>query len=153
MYKKITDIILFIISLFFFLLMSCSPLLIPMDRHLEIVDLMDFLPGSLFWGGMICGGICQVVLNIRRKQTLEKQGARKNQARKGRNGLICFFKNIPAIISDVTCVVSLAGLIVTTVISNGNDYIWLAMLTVFLFTFCLHCIFNGRIYHYLFQRD
>ena len=153
MQKKIMDIVLFISSLFFFGLMSCSPLLTHMDQHLEIVDIMDFLPGALFWCGMISGCICQVVLNIRRKQKLEEKGVRKNQARKGRNGLSCFLKNVPAIISDITCIVSLVGLIVTTVINDGKDYVWLAMLTVFLFTFCLHCIFNGKIYHYLFQRD
>ncbi len=149
MMQKKVDFIWFGISIGSFFLMSISFLLMPLDVTVAQYDAMDVIPGIIFWGFLILGIVGQVVLEIRRQKWLIEQGVRKYKIRQGRMGVITFCKNKFALIADVLMVVGVLLFALVTVITHGLGYICYILLALCVFAFCMHCIFNGRIYEYI----
>lgn len=149
MEQKKIDVIWVIVSIGSFALMSASFLLMPLDRTVEVYDALDIIPGVMFWLFLILGITGQILLTIRRKRFFETDRRKRTQARKGRVGLLSVFKNTPAIVADVGFVISLVAFVIATKVTNGIGYICYILLAVCTFTFCSHCIFNGKIYQYV----
>lgn len=149
MQQKKIDLIWLIVSIGSFALMSVSFLLMPFDKTVEQYDTMDIIPGVMFWLFLVLGVAGQIILTIRRKRFLETDRRKRFQARNGRVGLLSVFKNIPAIVADVGFVISLVAFVIATKVTNGMGYICYILLAICAFTFCSHCIFNGKIYEYV----
>lgn len=121
-----------------FLMMSLSLLLMPVQK-------LGFLPGILFWAGLVAGIAGQILLALTLRECLGKY--------KGiRWGLLCFCTNPWAKVADIGLLVSLLAAVLILSLWPAA-YICYVMLTVAVFCFCLHCIFNGRIFNYVMGHD
>lgn len=149
MMQKKVDFIWFGLSVGSFFLMSISFLLMPLDVTVVQYDAMDIIPGIIFWVFLVLGVTGQIILAIRRSKWLIGKAVRKYKIRKGRIGLLTFCKNKPALITDIVMIVSILLFIIVTVITHGLGYICYILLALCVFTFCMHCIFNGKIYEYI----
>lgn len=153
MERRKVDVIWLIVSIVSFALMSTSFLLMPLDKTVELYDVMDIIPGIMFWTFLVLGVVGQVLLAIRRKRFLETNKQKRFQIGKERIGLISVFKNVPAIIADVGFVISLVAVVIVTKVTNGIGYICYILLAVCVFTFCLHCILNGKNFRYVIKQE
>ena len=122
-----------------FLLMSISFLIMP-------VESIAILSGLLFWLGLAFGISLQIVLEVRRRAFFRSYGAKWKKMQKPRNGLCSFGSNPAAKITDYVMPVSFVAMVVTVVLTKGYGYVCNVALAVTIFSFCMHCILNGRIY-------
>ena len=154
MNRKQVDGIWLGISIFSFLLLSISFLLMPLGSELpsERISGYTLVSGLMFWISIIVGIAAQCVLAHRRKAWFEIHRVRKVKATQ-RIGLISFFKNAYAAIADIVAIVSLIGLIIAMVVTQGIGYICYVLIALFTFSFSMHCILNGRIYHYVINQN
>lgn len=95
--------------------------------------------GVVFWVGILGGIVCDLLLSKRR---------RKAQYQSGKLGVISFFSNRYAKIADIVAVISfIASLAV--LISETTAAVGAVALGMFIFSFAMHCVFNGKNYHYI----
>lgn len=145
MSEKKANIAWMVMSIVGFVVMAISFLIMPINVTVEKSGIFEYVPGFMFWIGLLLGAVGQIVLAVR----CRKWVVRRKRGHKKRIGLISFFKNIPAIIVDVSFVISLVGVIISTKITQGMGYICYVFLSICTLTFCLHCVFNGNIYKHL----
>lgn len=134
------------ISIAGFAAWSVSFILMPIEG-------MGFFPGMLFWSGLMTGVFFQIVLEARRRALFAKYNVKCKTMQKVRNGLLSFGSNKIAIISDDILAVSMVATILALVLTRGYAYICYVMIAITVLSFCLHCVFNGRIYVYVKNRD
>lgn len=126
--------------------LSISVFLMPIG--IEIADrtrILTYLSGVMFWVSL--AGTISIALFITYKRKKSKEFANDNSGRK-RWGVIHFFQNRPAIISDVLLFVSLIGFIITRVLSETTIFPFV-FLSLFIFSFGMHCMLNGSNYNYI----
>lgn len=126
-------------SLVGFGVMSASILIMP-------IRIFGILPGILFWCGMLVGIGPQIILEMRRRAFFASYGVSSKNMQKPRNGLFSFRSNKPAQIADYIFLLSIPLTVLAFVTTKGVGYICYVFITVTLYAFCLHCIFNGRIF-------
>lgn len=134
-----------LISVISFFFMSASFLMMPFDFAEIGLPWMDFVPGGVFWFFMLMGTVAQVILTATRRKT----AGRKRRVGRRTVGVFSFFRNTPAILADVTCAISLLALVAAFMLTEQSGYSCYVCLTVFLFSFCMHCILNGKNYYFL----
>lgn len=139
MKQRQMDRILLGISIGCFFVMSVSFLLMP-------IAMMQVTPGVLFWLGLITGISLQIVLEFRRKAFFKKYQVKRETMQKPRNGLLSFFSNKEAMIADIVLGVSFVATVLTFMITRGYGIVCYLLVALTVFSFCLHCVFNGRIY-------
>ena len=122
--------------------MSISFMLMP-------IETLRMVPGLLFWGGLIVGVAFQIILEARRRAFFARYNVKREKMQKPRNGFLTFGSNQIAMIADNFLVVSLVATILTFVYTKGYGSICYVCITVLLFSFCMHCIFNGRNYFHV----
>ena len=144
MNRKKTDRILLILSVISFFLMSTGFLIMRFAPRLVSFEIPDFLVGVIFWTFLLCGILLQFILSRRMKRFADDK-----ETGKSRIGVISFMKNTPGCVADIVCAVSLVALIVSMLMTNGTGDICYVCITVFVFSFCLHCVLNGKVYHYI----
>lgn len=147
MKSKRTDYAWLIASIVSFLLLSISFLLMPIECNNVLGGVsIPMLAGVLFWSSIVCGIVTQVVLAHRIKSWLAS-----NKIKCGRSvrkyGLISFFKNPFAIAADIAMIVGLVGLVVSIVLTHGIGYVCYVFLALFVFSFSMHCILNGKTFY------
>lgn len=125
-----------------FLLVSVSFLLMP-------VDAVGFLPGLLFWGGLVVGVIFQIVLEARRRAFFAKYNVKREKMQKPRNGLLTFGSNLPARIADYAFLAGLIATVIAFIVTKGTGYVCYIGISIVFLSFCLHCILNGRNFFYV----
>ena len=133
-----------IISIGSFVVMSISFLLMPINMTVKRYGIIEYVPGLVFWVGLVTGIIGQIVLIVRCRKRIMRHKAKENRGHIRRIGLFYFFQNVPAIIVDLSLVISLTGVIISTNVTQGMSYICYIFLSVCTLAFCLHCIFNGN---------
>lgn len=136
------------ISIISFFLMSASFLLMPIDFAKNGAKIVNILVGIMFWLFLVLGIVSQVLLSRNKNNWLAKNRVRRFSAKK-KIGLISFCQNIPACAADCLTLVGLIGLVVSVLATDGMGYICYVFMTLFVFAFCLHCIFNGKAYYVL----
>lgn len=146
MKKDQTDRILLMISLGGFVLMSCSFILMPIAN-------LKILPGLMFWAGLLAGGGLQMVLEARRRSFFKRYKVNRTKMQKPRNGLLSFGSNKEARIADFSMVIFCISTVLVLILTKGFGIICYVMITATVLTFCLHCIFNGRIYFHVNNQD
>lgn len=139
MNRKRTDCVLLAISAVGFFLMSVSFILMPLET-------IGIFSGVIFWGGLVLGVTLQIVLEARRRAFFAKYNMKCNKMQKPRNGLLTFGSNQLAKIADIAMIVSIGATILAFICTKGLGFLCYVFIAATVFTFCLHCIFNGRIY-------
>lgn len=127
-----------IMSVIGFLLMSVSFLLMPLNSD---SSKSNVFVGVLFWCSLLIGVVSQVVLSSQ----IKRAGANN----KCRLGLLMFFQNPYATVSDIALIVSVVGLIIAVIATNGLHYSCYIFLAMTVFFFSMHCILNGKNYYYI----
>lgn len=130
------------ISVGCFFLVSMSFLLMPIES-------IGILPGVFFWSGLIFGVALQFVLAVRRRSFFKKYVVNRQKIQKARNGLLTFGSNFMAGIADKCMIIGLVATVVAFILSEGYGYICYVCVAITFFSFAMHCILNGRIYHYI----
>lgn len=136
------------ISIGSFFFMASSFLLMPIDFRTTKLQFMSYCVGIMFWIFMILGIVSQIILAKQRKNWFIKNRIRRFRT-KSKLGVIAFMQNLPATIADITLVVSIIALIVSIVLTNAMGYACYIFMALLVFSFCMHCILNGKIYYYL----
>lgn len=110
------------------------------------VEELGFIPGILFWGGLLTGVVLQIVLETRLRSLFARYNVKRGTIPKTRNGLLSFGSNPLAAVADVCLIVSVAATILAFILTKGTGYLCYVCLSILTFSFCMHCILNGRIY-------
>ena len=95
--------------------------------------------GVAFWAGLLGGIICDLLLSKKRKAA---------SAQGGRPGIITFFSNRLAKIADIAAAISFAAS-VAVLVSGTTAAAGAIALGMFVFSFAMHCVLNGKNYHYI----
>ena len=133
------DRLLLGISIGGFVVLAISFMLMPVEG-------LGFVPGILFWGGLLTGVVLQIVLETRRSSLFARYNVKREQMQKARNGLMSFGSNRLASVADGCMIVSVVATILAFILTKGTGYLCYVCLSVLVFSFCMHCILNGRIY-------
>lgn len=103
-----------------------------------------YLVGILFWGGLLSGVFCMIILDSKR---------RKAQFRKSHcPGVLCFFKNKKAKICDLFMAVVVLSFIISERYLGLYHTLSLVLLALSVLSIYLHSILNGNNYAYAFQK-
>lgn len=137
-----TDRKLLCISIVCFFLMSISFLLMS-------VKTMKVIPGVLFWGGLTGGIALQIVLAVRYRAFLKQHPEEKQKKREKRIGLLSFGASPAAMLADKVLAGSTVVMILTFIVTKGSGYLCFVFIATTLFSFCMHCVLNGRICSYV----
>lgn len=138
-----------ITSIFCFLLMSLDFLLMPISNDITNKNLkfFDIFTGALFWGTLIAGTIA---LSVFLKQS--KFQFKDNKLFETKKvGLITFLSNIPAIVADIVFAFSIIAF-VFLMLTNKTSYFCFVALAILIFSFIMHCIFNGKCFNLMLKK-
>ena len=133
------DRLLLGISIVGFAALAISFVLMPVEG-------LGFVPGMLFWGGLLIGVVLQVILEARRRSLFAMFNVKRETMQKVRNGLLSFRSNSLASVADVFLIISAVATILAFILTKGIGYVCYVCLSLLVFSFCMHCILNGRIY-------
>lgn len=103
-----------------------------------------YLVGILFWGGLIAGVFCMIILDSKRR----KAKFRKSQC----PGVLRFFKNKKAKKCDVCMIVSILVFMLSEKLLGLYHTLSLVLLALTVLSIYLHSILNGNNYAYAFQK-
>ena len=135
----------FMISVCGYLISSGVTLLMPWtENESQTIGLMGCIVGVLFWLGLVIG----VLFWFLAYKSCKNTEAFKAICVSFRPGILRFFSNAQAVVSDVLLLLSLAVIIVSLCVSV-NYMAGLISLCVFLFAFHMHYLLNGRVYRFL----
>ena len=114
----------------------------------EVTKIPMFISGGGFWIGLIGTITMAVKINYSRKKSyrFEDKPLKVKQL-----GLISFFKNKEAKVADIAMFASCICFIVTRICTD-NLYWLFIFLALFVFSFGMHCMLNGKNYIYLNQK-
>ena len=154
MSRKQVDAIWLGCSIFFFLMLSVSFLLMPLggDAPTEEISSYAIVSGIIFWLSILMGSATQYVLAYRRRSWYKINRLRKVRTAQ-KIGLISFFKNTYAVVADAIAILSLLGLVIAMIVTQGTGYICYVFVSLFVFSFSMHCILNGKIFYYIVNQD
>ena len=127
-----------------FFVMSASFLLMPLGGIEPGPTPMRVLRGVLFWLGLAVGAISQIALS----SSLKEIKRASKRPRKG-VGVATFMSNRIAFIFDVLLILSIIAFTVSLFIQSALGYFNYIIWFLFLFSLCMHSIFNGKNYYYL----
>lgn len=154
MSRKQVDTIWLGLSIFFFLMLSVSFLLMPLgsETPTENISVNTMVAGLMFWISIIMGIVTQCVLAHRRKSWYVIHRIRKVRVTQ-KVGLISFFKNSYATIADAATILSLIGLVIAMIATQGTGYICYVLVSLFVFSFSMHCIVNGKVFYHIINQN
>ncbi len=134
-----------------FLILSVSFLLMPVDSNdaQGKIGVISLLSGIMFYLGLIIGIVMQISASVSCKKVIKKSGIKEKIEGQPKIGLISFFQNKLAKIFDVLKAISLIGLIVVISFITSTGYICYVLIATLVFSFFMHCIFNGKNYFYV----
>lgn len=130
----------------FLLVLSLSILLMPIGSSAKEKSMIPLIiTGLLFWVGLV-GTICTSVrIHRSRRASPIFSELYPNQRQ---FGLIHFFQNKPAIIADVSLLLSLVMFIIVKLLTDIQVFQFIT-LALIVFTFGMHCMLNGMNYIYI----
>lgn len=102
---------------------------------------LGYLLPSVFWAGLVIGVIMQVVISVKLK------GKANNRV-----GIISFFKNKYALIFDILMIISFIVTLILMILKINNFAAFLAI-SLMIFSFELHCVFNGKYFNYILTKE
>lgn len=99
----------------------------------------------MFWIFAITGYVLLILANRERKRFVLKHKKVLNM-QKRRLGIMMFFSNIPAVVSDTAMICVVILLIIVQFTKLKDTYFINVMLFALNFSLHVHCLFNGKIY-------
>ena len=153
MERQKKDRILLYISIVCFFLMSLTFLIMPMKVPEEKSKLFNGLIGGTFWLTMLGGIIMQIILSKRRASRKIKDAAYGKFGYRPKIGIFAFAQNPDALTADILCAVSFIAFIGAVIMTRATGYSCYIALSAFIFTFCMHCILNGKIFNHIQYQD
>ena len=137
---------MFYLYVAFLLIWSIAIVLMPIaSAQKDVTKILLFLSGGCFWTGLIGTITMAVKINNARKRS---HRFRESHSKLKQLGMISFFKNKEAKITDVTMFVALICFIITRIYAD-KLYWSFSFLALFVFSFGMHCMLNGINYIYL----
>ena len=133
-----------VLSVLSFLLSSAAVLLMPLASFEREAwrQAVAYILASVFWLGIIAG-----VLFLR---PVSKRRKRDTQYREISGSVLTrFFSNRTAVVIDVLLAISVIALAAALIIRVMPQWAFSTILSVFMFSFETHWLFNGRNYAYL----
>lgn len=130
----------------FLFLCALAIALMPLGNSMkDKTMLIMYCSGAAFWVGLL--GTIYMVLKINR---VRKGNHRFNEFFGNRKqlGLIHFFQNTKAMIADMAMIVSIIALVIA-VLCRANLQVIYFIISMFVFTFGMHCMLNGMNYKYI----
>lgn len=126
--------------------LSVSCLLMPFGvRVSDETMLLIYASGALFWIGLLSTIVMAMSISGARRR--DRVFSKTNSNEKG-CGLFRFFRNKPAVVCDTLMIISAVGLAATCIWAEQT--IWpFPFLSLFIFSFGMHCMLNGRAYTYI----
>lgn len=138
--------LLLLVSAVCFFMMSIDFLIMPIGNNVEKdMRWFEILTGILFWLPLIAGVVLQVILSLNYKKNINKDMADNKLF-----GAISFFRNKIAAVFDVISIISLITFIAMLIFTSATSYFCYILISLFAFSFCMHCILNGKIFNSLF---
>lgn len=137
---------LFLISMFGFLISSASVFavaLIPANE--KGLSKAGMMTGILFWVGILLG----VLFFTLSWNAVRNNGEYQKLKRKMKPGCISFGKTRGGFIADCLTVLFLIIVIVGNLVIQFPDIAMMFCIFIWLYSFCLHFLLNGRVYRYL----
>ena len=131
-----------------FLISSLSVLLliIPVTIPTEGLPLTYTVCGIVFWAGLAIGILLWLILYLKvRKQS----GYAVVKKHIHRPGIANIFSNKSAKAWDCIMILSLAGVIAGTIFFPYASFLNSIFICIFLFSFHLHYLYNGKVYAYI----
>lgn len=116
---------------------------------LDGISVGGLLCGVCFWAFLLFGILLQIIVSFSVKKWCNRRHTERLPDRKRKWGLICFFSNTPAVISDLAFFISLLLFLGLLKFTNGTSIFAYISISMLLFSFCAHCIFNGKNFYYV----
>ncbi len=152
--------IYFWLSILSFFILSVSFLLMPI-RMVVVNRIM----GVVFWISLLCGILTQILLSrgISRERKKKEKALENGQSsllkepkeKRGRIfgniGIFSFLRNPIAMLADLLLAVSFLGFLLVMLFTNKSGYICFIFIALLIFSFSMHCIWNGKCCFYLFH--
>lgn len=114
------------------------------------ISSLGLICGICFWVFLIAGTTLQVVLSNRiRKRKIEQHRMRRNMKNQPKLGLISFFRNPLGAASDILFLLAVVSFGIACYQTQGSGIVCYISLSLMFFSFCAHCIFNGKNYFYI----
>lgn len=134
----------FLMYVTFLTILSVSISMIPLGMRISgNTRALTYVSGSAFWAGLVgtfASAAC-ITISRRRSRDFDKR----------RLGLVHFFQNRPALISDILLFLSLPGFVCACVWA-GMTICPFLFLSLLIFSFGMHCMLNGSNYIYIKQK-
>lgn len=131
-----------VVALSLFLTYFCKPVDTPEMNALKLGC------GLCFWLFVILGIVFQVLVSVDIKNWCLRRKINNTKFKRTKIGLVGFFGNIPAKVSDIVWIASVITFIVFMVIDQSSIFANIS-LAVSVVSFAAHCIFNGKNYYYI----
>ena len=147
MRKSKMDAVLLGISVLCFLMMSVTFMFMPKEPD------GSFISGILFWIGLVSGSVLLVIVNSLRKEFFKKNDISYKNTKKSRPGIFRFFSNRLAMIVDIICGAAFLGTVISMIATRGYGYICYPFISLTVFSFVLHCIFNGKNFDFILNKS
>ena len=109
------------------------------------MPIREVIASIVFWVMLIIGIAAQIMLYIIMRESIKSDFTTK----KRKIGLICCFSNRYAAVADLLMIVSAVILTVSFIFTDASNYFNYIILSVFVFSFSMHCILNGRKFYYM----
>lgn len=137
---------LFLISMFGFLISSASVFAVALIPENEKgLSRAGMMTGILFWMGIFWG----VLFFALSWNAVRNDGEYQKLKRKMKPGCISFGKTRGGLIADCLALLFLIIVIVGNLVIQFPDIIMMFCIFIWIYSFCLHFMLNGRVYRYL----
>ncbi|MBE5872839.1 MAG: hypothetical protein E7287_00370 [Lachnospiraceae bacterium] len=107
-----------------------------------------YIVAFMFWTSIIFEILLAHWSDGERKQ-LDRYVLRCREIRRAPSGIFSFLKNTEAMVADILLFVSVAALGIILWMQIKTSWIIISVLSIFVLSFSLHCILNGKNYRYL----
>lgn len=143
---KKTEAILLVTALMCYLVMSLTFLFMPLEED-------TFITGIVFWAGLVSGSVLLMIVNGLRRAFFRKNDISYKNTKKSRAGIFRLFSNRLAMIADILCGVSVLGTAISMLATHGFGYICYVFISLTVFSFVLHCVFNGKNFDFVLNKS
>lgn len=131
---------LFFLSCVFMTLLAITILFMPFEKFL-------YINGIAFWVFILSGYILLTILNTSRRRNEDKEKDKRLP------GVIRFFSNPLARVFDGMFILSLLVFIIYQYTNHIDGYISYVILSIIVFSFQMHSMFNGKNYDYIYMKN
>ncbi|MBU3112354.1 hypothetical protein [Clostridium lacusfryxellense] len=141
----------FVMIIIGFLVSSTMVFLIPFAsfKGSGVSFVLAYVIGGGFWLGLLISLIFMTILDSHRRNRINKKKAGNKNRKNKAVAIIKFFSNKPATFFDWIFIISIISEITILVLKSTNQLLTITVLFLLVFSFEMHCVFNGKNYLYI----